>query len=416
MTLLARLFKKLAVALALLTAMQAVAHAVAFSAKRGINLDAWITWPNERRWGEESVLRPFPEWRRSLHEDGLKALKADGFDFVRMPVDPAVFLSGKTVGFRDDLFADVLSAARLVNRAGLKVVVDMHLMPADGSNRAVGMSQVMDDPAVFDRYVDAVRRMAGTLAKEDPQEVALELMNEPVIKCDGAAAADWQAKLKRLFAAARASAPRLSLVLSGGCWALAEGLAAVDPKEIPDDNIIWTFHSYVPFVLTHQGAGWTGDFSPYVTGIPYPPYADKARLDAALDGIRARIRAEAPWSRRAALLRFLDEQMATVDTPEKLKATMAAPFEAAARWADANGIDRKDVLLGEFGMIRQEHRKQFVMPAAWRAAYVKDMIALAESHGFPWALWSYSGAFGVVQAFDGEKAEPDVLEVVKALK
>jgi hypothetical protein len=274
----------------------------------------------------------------------------------------------------------------------------------------------MDDPAVFDRYVDAVRQMARTLGKEDPQEVALELMNEPVIKCEGAEAAEWQAKLKRLFAAARASATRLSLVLSGGCWALAEGLVAVDPKEIPDDNIIWTFHSYVPFVLTHQGAGWTGDFSPYVTGIPYPPYADRARLDAALEEIRARIKAEAPWSRRSGLLKSLDEQMATVDTPGKLKATMAAPFEAAARWADANGIDRKDILLGEFGMIRQEHGKPFVMPAAWRAAYVRDMIGLAEDHGFAWALWSYGGAFGVVDAFDGKKAEPDVLGVVRALK
>jgi endoglucanase len=45
----------------------------------------------------------------------------------------------------------------------------------------------------------------------------------------------------------------------------------IDPREFPDDNLIWTFHSYEPFLLTHQGATWAGDFIPYVTGLPYPP-------------------------------------------------------------------------------------------------------------------------------------------------
>jgi hypothetical protein len=42
----------------------------------------------------------------------------------------------------------------------------------------------------------------------------------------------------------------------------------------------------------------------------------------------------------------------------------------------------------------------------------RDMIARAEKHGFAWSMWSYGGAFGVVEEFDGRKAEPDVLEMV----
>ena len=34
---------------------------------------------------------------------------------------------------------------------------------------------------------------------------------------------------------------------------------------------------------------------------------------------------------------------------------MDRPFEIAAGWAKANGIDPKNIFLGEFGMIRQEY-------------------------------------------------------------
>ena len=38
------------------------------------------------------------------------------------------------------------------------------------------------------------------------------------------------------------------------------------------------------------------------------------------------------------------------------------------------------------------------------------MIARAEAHGFSWSVWGYGGAFGIVDAFNGDKAEPEVME------
>ena len=390
-------------------------EAAAFSMKRGLNLDIWVTWPTEDRWAEEDVLLPYPEWRRNLGQADLEALKAAGFDFLRMPVDPAPFLSAKTRGFRQRLLQSVVESARLVNKAGLKVVVDMHLIPTGGV-RGPGMSEVMDDPEVFDRYVDLVRTMAHALADEDPAQVAFEPMNEPVLDCDSDGTNLWPDRLQRLYAAARASATRLTLVLTGACYSGAEALAKVDPKPIPDDNVIWTFHAYDPFLLTHQGATWTGDFIQYVTGLPYPPYAvPRGELDAALEKIRRKIRDEAPWARRDGMLSYLDEQIATMDTKEKLDALMEQPFAIVAKWARANGIAPGNIYLGEFGMIRQEYGNPYVVPAAQRAAYVKDMIGHAEKHGFAWSIWEYGGAFGIVDEFDGRKAEPDTMEMVKRL-
>ena len=417
MALLGTMIKTLMAALLLaLGALALPAEAATFSMKRGLNLDQWVTWPAEDKWGDRQAILPYPEWRKFLKEDDLKALKDAGLDFLRMPVDPAPFLSDRTTALREDLYASVLDSARVINRAGLKVVVDLHLIPAGGS-RKIGMSEVMRDPAAFDAYTELVRKMARTLAKEDPRLVALELMNEPIVDCDDNGTSLWPDRQKRLFAAARASATRLTLILTGGCYSNADSLARIDPRAIADDNVIWAFHSYDPFLLTHQGATWAGDFIPYVTGLPYPLTAvPKAQLDMTLDTIRDRIRAEAPWARRNGLLAYLDEQVATMDSPDKLLAVMDAPFNTVDAWAKANGVKPQDITLGEFGMIRKEYGNGFVMPAGYRAAYVRDMIARAEAHGFSWSVWSYGGAFGVVDAFDGEKAETDVMDMIRSLR
>lgn len=400
-------------ALALACGCAIPSSAATFSAKRGINLDIWTTWPGQETWGDRDALLPYPEWRKFLDAEDLAALRVDGFDFVRMPVDPAPFLSDKSAGLVDDLLASVRDSARMVNAAGLKVVVDLHSIPG----RGIGTRELMDDPALFDRYVEVLRRMAKTLAAEDATMVALELMNEPTAPCETPEEArQWTGKLKRLFAAGRSSATRLTLVLTGACWSTADGLAAVGPKDFPDDNILWGFHAYDPFLLTHQGATWAGDFIPYVTGIPYPPYAVlRETLDAAVERIGAAIDAQAPWARRGGMKTYLDELIAGLDTKAELDAAMEKPFATVAAWMAQHGVRPEHILFGEFGMIRQEYQKPFVVPASERAAYLRDMIGHAERHGFAWAVWSYGGAFGVVDAFEGRKAEPEVLEMVRGL-
>ncbi|WP_312798192.1 glycoside hydrolase family 5 protein [Tianweitania sp.] len=395
----------------LLLAAIAPSPAGSFMMKRGINLDQWVTWPTEDRWHDETALLPFPEWKRFVGPDKLAQLKADGFDFVRMPIDPAPFLSAKAEALHDRLFAEVLDAVRMVNAAGLKVIVDLHLIERD-DNPAHGMSGVLGSTETFDRYIELTRRMGRTLANEDPSSVALELMNEPGTVCDENGNADWRDRLPKLYAAARSSATKLTLVLTGGCAGNADGLVAMEAKNIPDENVIWTFHSYQPFLLTHQGAMWAGDFIRYVTGLPYPLDASTAETR---DTIRKRIENEAPLHRRAGMLAYLDEQLAELDTPEKLDAVIQRPFDQVADWAKRNRVAPDRILLGEFGMIRQEYQNPFIMPAASRATYAKDVIAAAEKHDFAWAIWGYGGAFGIVESFGGEAAEPDVLQVIRTL-
>lgn len=405
--------RRIALVLALLL-VGGPATAAEFKPGRGLSLDLWLTWPEEARWGERDVILPFPEWRRTIGAGELRALKAAGLDFLRIPVDPAVFLAPSAAALRDDLADGVVAAVDAVNDAGLKAIVDFHTIPAEG--RSADTGRILADDALFAAYAQALAFVAARLAGHDPDVVALEVMNEPVTGCAGDEAAAFADHLLALHRAARAAAPRLTLVLSGACWGSAEGLTALDPARFGDDNLIWSFHSYEPFLLTHQGAEWAGDFIRYVTGLPFPlDSVPRPALDAALDAIRARIADEAPALRRSGMLAYLDEQVGALDTAAELDAAIEAPFGQVAAWARRHGIAPDAVLLGEFGMIRRAWTGQWTVPAAERAAYYRAVIGHAEAHGFAWSMWSYGSDFGVVDEFSGRRAEPDVIDMVATL-
>lgn len=405
------LFKNALTAFLLLVAAVVTASADGFVARRGLNFSQWETWPAQAEWGNPEKVTPFPEWRKTVTQADMERLKAAGMDFMRMPVDPRVFMALEAKALRTQLLEEVHQAVRFVTGNGLKVIVDLHAIPAEG---ALGVETLVKDDAAFERYLAVVSDIAHIVADEPADRVALGLLNEPIIACQGGKG--WLQRLKRLHETARTAAPKTPLVLTGGCWADAESLAKLDPKTIGDDNVIWEFHSYAPFLLSHQGATWTGDFAQYVTGLRYPLHAMPSdELDGAVSAIKARFAENLSKRTARGHSSYLDELTAEIATEKKLTQVMAKPMDIAAAWADRHGIPRSQLLLGEFGMIRQEYGNPYVVPPAERAAYYRDVIALAEERGIGWAMWSYSGAFGIVEEFEGRRAEPDVLDMVGGL-
>jgi hypothetical protein len=381
--------------------------AAAFEGRRGISLDIWNTWPEESRWSDESVLFPFPEWRRTLKADDIKALKDAGYDFVRLPIDPAPFLSKSAEAFRDRLYSETDAAVSMVLDAGLAVIVDMHAIPA--GSRSIGTDEYLKNEELYEAYLEHLRRMATLIKSKDAKRVALELFNEPTIDCDDANTNDWPDLMKQAFAAARASATKLTLVLTGACWGGADGLAKINAADFPDDNLIWSFHSYDPFILTHQGATWAGDFMPHVTGLPFPLHDLRPeQLEQALVSVRSAIVREAPRDRRDGHLAYLDEEIAKIATVEGMEAAMGKSFSIAAKWAKANGVDPRDVLLGEFGMINQEYNRPTPVDPKSREAYYAAQIKRAEDLGFRWAAFAYGGAFALMRDWDGMHIDPVV--------
>jgi endoglucanase len=125
------------------------------------------------------------------------------------------------------------------------------------------------------------------------------------------------------------------------------------------------------------------------------------QFDDRLATIGQTIESKAPEERREELLTGFNEMALGVTTYDKVRKALNEPFDKAQAWGKKYGIVPERILLGEFGMIRQEYRKEFRMPSAWRAAYLSDMTTAARKRGFPWSVWSWGGAFGIT--LDGKK-------------
>ena len=78
---------------------------------------------------------------------------------------------------------------------------------------------------------------------------------------------------------------------------------------------------------------------------------------------------------------------------------MEAEVDQVAEWGKQHGVP---VVCNEFGVYRQYSDPKD------RAAWISDFRKTLEKHGIGWAMWDYSGGFGVVVKKNG-KAVPDDL-------
>ena len=364
---------------------------------RGLNLPIWVEWYSvDQMIADPGFLTPYPDWRRLFGAERLRQARADGFDFIRFPVDPGVLLAVGPGAEQDRMIADIRAGAELILGAGLNVVVDLHSIPRPDEDW--GTEAVV--AGLWPDYLALVGRVGAALDGLDPARTIFEPLNEPTHDCDAIAEGrpqDWPAQLVQMHAAARRAAPDLTLVLSGACWGGAYGLAALDPAIIPDGNVIWSFHSYEPFSFSHQGAEWT--FAPlkYLSGLPFPP--DKLTEDAAkgLEQTAAeRMAATEGTADRAAISALLQ---AYRQTPRE---DIGREIEVAMTWARSHDIPPARLLLGEFGA-----NLPTLSPGPSlldRAAFLSDKRRAAEAAGIAWAVWSFEGSMRVTQ--DGPVPQP----------
>lgn len=363
-----------------------------FAPKRGLNLELWVEWLSP----DEMVTRPgfldvFPDWRRHVPPDAVAGLAQAGFDFVRLPIDPAPFLRLGPGPAQDALIGQVVDTTSMIQTSGLKVIVDLHSIPRQDDPS--GTEAIVTDPAALDAYATLVGQIAARLHGMDPDRTALELLNEPTHDCGLAFEPDqqkWPAQLTRLHGAARTNAPDLPLVVSGACWGGADGLLALDPSLLSDDNLIWSFHSYGPFFFTHQGAGWSFGPHVYFAEVPYPPTTITDEMAATL------VQDATARAAAAGQVTITKEALAAeLQTYRDLPADAA--FEDIARvadWADTHGVPRNRVVMGEFGVIR-ENGDGVDVPLVSRAAFLDAKIGAAENAGFGWAIYSWTGSLAI---------------------
>lgn len=312
---------------------------------RGVNVAHWFRFPPS--WAEADVIS-------YLRDSDLRALKAAGFTFIRLPVDPAMVAlpDGRWHPHRLRQLETVVGR---ITAAGLAVVVEPH---------PVSSTPLDNDPAARERIMLFWRELAPAMAKFPPEKVILELMSEPVFRGKDA---EWHAMQQALAAEVRARAPRHTLIATGAEWSSIDGLLRLTP--LADPNVVYTFHFYWPMVFTHQATTYAGPRFGGLRGLPWPAAPTAACLAALPPQADPDATALANWYCREAF-----------DA-----ARLVAEIGRARAWADRHGVA---LLAGEFGASCNPPDR------ATKARFMRDVRQAMEANRVGWALWGLDNCQG----------------------
>jgi endoglucanase len=310
---------------------------------RGVNFTNWFRFPPRR---DDAQFRGY------IDDGTLAELRRVGFTFVRLAVQPELMLNraGRPDGHRLALLA---AAVARIERHRLGVMVGWHPQTWHLETSATEQRQLQD---LWSALAERLRPL-------DPALTFPEVLNEPVYP-DAEPA--WEALQEKVLARIRVVLPRATVVLTGNNWGSIDGLVGLHP--VADGNVVYSFHTYEPQVLTALG-GFESDLD----------HAALARLPFPVAGAHACDAAEQSTAqpRTREVIRFYCSGHWNA-------AKLRALVDRAAQWGRRNHVP---VVCGEFGASDQ-------LPPATRLAWISAMRSALAANGIGWALWGYDDSMG----------------------
>ncbi len=335
--------------------------------RRGINLSEWFA----QVWDSKGYTKEhFQNWTTS---SDISLIKSAGFDHVRLSVNPQPMMdAARRQDGTAEYFGYLDAAVKMILDAGLAVEIDMH---PDSDFKA----RLKEDDFV-ERFADFWRMVAKHYSSSswDSERVFFEILNEPEMHD----AYRWYGVEAKLATAIRQGAPANTIIAAGAKWDDNDDLVFLEP--LRDPNVIYVFHFYEPHIFTHQGAEWGSYYWTWIRGLHYPSSSENA----------AQVAAAVPEALdRLYVIRYGEDHWDA--------ARIDSEINQAAEWAKRNGVP---LICNEFGAYRNGVEPQD------RAAWIKDVRTTLERHNIGWAMWDYSGSFGIVTKKDGKPAldEPTV--------
>ncbi len=331
---------------------------------RGINLSHWFA--------QSETYNPI-HMETFITDDDLDVLDNLGFEHVRLPVDPSLLidlnnsqsLNTEYLGYLD------LALDRILER-DLAVIVDLQ------ANDDFKHSLATDDD-----FVDTFTQFAGALAQHisvrNPELVFLEVLNEPSFNFFAGEATDpvqrWDWVQKEILGAFRSGAPEHTAIATGHDWSSIDGLRQITP--VADPNVVYNFHFYEPMTFTHQGADWIDEHFKLIWNLPYP--YNPVECDAVIFQMTDETLRNVAQS-------YCDEQW----NADRIKARIGL----AAAWAAEHNVH---LTANEFGVYRNLVQEED------RAAWISDVRSTLEEYDIGWAMWDYTGGFGLFDKVNEER-------------
>ncbi len=325
--------------------------------RHGINLSEWFAQVYDPRGYTKDH---FQNWTTSAD---IALIQSAGFDHVRLSVNPQPMMeAARRPGGSAEYFSYLDAAVKMILDSGLAVEIDMH----PDSDFKARLKE--DDPV--ERFADFWQTVAQHYSSWDAERVFFEILNEPEMRDRYR----WYGVEAKLAAAIRRGAPTHTIIAAGGNWDDDDDMVFLEP--LRDPNVIYVFHFYEPHIFTHQGATWGSYYWRWVKGLHYPSSPENA----------AKVATAVPEAvHRLDVIRYGQDHWDA--------ARVEAEINQAADWAKQNGVP---LICNEFGVFRNFSDPQD------RSRWITDVRTALERHNIGWAMWDYSGSFGVVTKKDGK--------------
>jgi endoglucanase len=286
---------------------------------RGLNLGNALEAPQEGAWG------------LTLEADHFRQIKQAGFDSVRIPIRWSAHAPAESPYTLDPTFCKRVDWAidqALANN--LATVINVH-----------HFEELYNDPDKHLPRFRAIWRQIAERYRDRPAQLFFELLNEPHGQLTGER---WQLMIGQLLSVIRIPDQgrnwTRNILIGPGNW---NNVHHLDQLQLPESDryLIATFHYYLPFEFTHQGASWVSGSAKWkgTTWTGTPPQQQAVQND----------------------------------------------FAKAAAWAKKQN---RPLYLGEFGAYSAADMDS-------RARWTRAVAREAEKHGMSWAYWEFAAGFGV---------------------
>jgi len=331
---------------------------------RGVNFSGWF----------EAYSAQGISFTRYTEED-FTHVKSLGADVVRLPIRMHSMTGGPPAYTIDPLLFKLLdSAVDWAEKHELYIIIDNHSFDP--------VAKTAND---IDNILVPVWEQMARRYKDRGDYIVYEALNEP----HGISDARWGEIQGKVIDAIRRIDQKHAIMVGGTDYNSLQKLFSV-PK-YADDNLIYTFHFYDPYLFTHQGASWGNP--PVLTtlaDVPFP--ADRKRMPKISQELKG------TWIEDSLNFQYHHDA-----TPLNLYRTL----DRAVAFSRERDVP---VFCGEFGVYMIQS------PPADRAIWYEVVAGALDRRNIARASWDYFGGFGIFKNEAGGDFFADLnTDIVRAM-
>ena len=330
--------------------------------QKGVNLTGWFQVSNAQQ-------IQFTKYTRKDFEQ----IKSLGCDVIRLPINLHFMTNGAPNYLIEPLFFDFLDhAVDWAEALGLHLILDNHTFdPSANTDPNVGL------------ILEKVWLQMAQHYKDRSNLIYYEILNEP----HGISDALWNAIQQNIIHTIRSVDTKHTIIVGPAGWNSYHNLAAM--PQYDDDNLIYTFHFYDPFIFTHQGAGWVSPSMASLASVPFPHQASRMPTF--------------PTALRGSWIENEFNNYNNIGTIDKIKELI----DIAVAFKESRNVR---IFCGEFGVYIPNSNNTD------RVFWYETVRKYLEEKAIAWTTWDYHGGFGLFEEGGNDLFEHDLnIQLLQAL-